>query len=394
VIRLTTLRRFGRARRPAQAIPILALTLLLLLAFSGLAIDGALAFAWRRNVSNAADGAAMMGTRALVDIRVNGGTGADITALVRDYLSEQFDEANPSFEIYYVDASTNRLPRNNPQPIGSGSPPITAVGVSVDTRYTFDTYLMRLMGQETLTVGGSGTAKAGQLGSAVGPEVVPLGVDQTAADIIRDMRDEDVVIDLFGEMEAENEARAERRLLGLPTPDDLEYDISADMVRSVNLVQGDTDPPTLGGGTNCNGRADNNTLKFWWCQGSNDILRASMPGVDDPQGTSDLDPALHGMIESRTRANSRIQTVLVPVLEPVRNDDGDWEYYVNYFMAFELVDYNGNDTPGSYRELEVRYVANYVAPGGIVGFTSGEVRGDQSWWMCDACAINLVKDVP
>jgi hypothetical protein len=386
--------RAALSKHPAQALPILALTLLLLLAFSGLAIDGGLAFAWRRNISNAADAAAMIGTRALVDIRTNGGDGGDIEQIVGDYLGEQLDIAHPSFEVYYVDATATRLPRGNPQPIGGGAPPNNAVGVSIDVRHTFDTYLMRMLGQETLTVGVGATAKAGQLGSAVGPEVIPLGIDQTAADIIRAYRDEDVVLDLYGEMQEENLERAERRLLGLPTPDDLEYDISADQLRSVNMIQGDSDPPTLGGGSNCNAAADNNTLKFWWCNGSNDILRATMPGVDPPQGTSDLDQRLHGMIESRSRRNNRSQIVLVPVLEPSRNDDGEWEYYVNYFMAIELVDFNGNESAGGYNELVVRYVGNYVSPGGIVGFTSGEIRGEQSWWMCDACAINLVREEP
>jgi hypothetical protein len=378
-----------RERHRGQAIPILGLTLLVLLGFSALAVDGALAFAWRRNTANAADGAALLGARALLDVRQNGGDSGDISDVLDLYLADQLDVADPVYTAFYVNGTGARLTQ-----IGdSGNPPSAARGVAIDVRYTFETFLMRVMGQETVTVGATAVARVGQLGAASGPEVIPLGLDQTAADIIRANRNRDVVLDLYGEMQEQNEEWNLDRIEGRPAPDEnLEYDISADQLRSVNLIQGDSDPPTLGGGSNCNRAADNDTLKFWWCNGSDDPIRATVPGVDPPQGTSDVDWNLRGMIQSRVERASRTQRVLVPVVQPVLNDDGDWEYYIDYFMAVELMSFNRDEGPGSYNTLVVRYLGNYVAAGGIVGFTSGEVRGDSSWWTCDACAINLVRE--
>src|SRR5215212_4235943 len=83
---LRAMRRVFMQRNEGQAVVLAALAFIVLVGALGLALDGANAYNQRRNANNAADAAAMAGTRALLDANENGGDDDDVYQVVKAYL--------------------------------------------------------------------------------------------------------------------------------------------------------------------------------------------------------------------------------------------------------------------------------------------------------------------
>src|SRR5690349_12724417 len=102
-------------RAEGQSIVLVALALVVLVAMAGLGLDGANAFNQRRNTTNAADAAAMDGTRALVKQKKAGSSsGNPIRTAVQNYLDQHgLDQgtlgASYPWHAYYVDSQKNDL---------------------------------------------------------------------------------------------------------------------------------------------------------------------------------------------------------------------------------------------------------------------------------------------
>lgn len=382
---------------PGQAIPVLALTLLLLLAFSGLAIDGALAFAWRRNAENSADGAAMIATRALVVDR-GSITGTDIDDAVRTYLQSELSTANPEYELEYVDPAGMPI-----GPIGTGAAPLNARGVRVIVRYTFPTYLMGVLGQPTLTVAGDASARFGNSGTVIGENIVPLGLLPEAVQFLRS-NSTGAVIDLAGEIEDNNQQIITDWNNGLypllaqpqdhPSWVDPNTFVKRWQVRAVALQMGSTAAPSLGGGSACPSTPVN-TLKSWWCLGAHQQINTRIAN-DSDQVALAMD--LIGVAPSSSTHNRSLvqggflsgdvnNIIIMPVLAEAIDSDlwsgANPVYVIEYFVAVRLQ--SVNTTTGV---IQVQYLRRHLTNGGLMGSNNNVERGDP----CEVCVINLVRD--
>src|SRR6188472_2138378 len=169
-----------------QMIVIVALGLTALVAMAGLVIDGGMAWSNRRQVQNAADAAALAGTRVLsLDLKwraVNAGNPspqpapfANPDAAVCDAINnalaynenhqqtiDPIDCVAGSPDAMYVD-----FDRAEPGQVGHGIPD-GAQGVKVSPKGDSDTFLMGVIGISTISIGADATA-------ITGPGEPPLG---------------------------------------------------------------------------------------------------------------------------------------------------------------------------------------------------------------------------
>jgi hypothetical protein len=132
-----------RAQR-GQALVIVVVALVGLLAAVGLAIDGGMAFLERRRMQNAADAAALAGTRVLAKA-ICGNAGADDGAIhqaVVDYAaSNGVQDAVNNLAADYVDFNETTLSH-----VGDGSIPTGATGISVTVKIERSTFFVTLIG--------------------------------------------------------------------------------------------------------------------------------------------------------------------------------------------------------------------------------------------------------
>ncbi|WP_448544695.1 pilus assembly protein TadG-related protein [Roseiflexus sp.] len=392
------MRRLRRTEfQPGQAIPVLALTLLLLIAFAGLAIDGALAFAWRRNVMNSADGAALIATRALIVDR-GSITGAAVTGAVRTYLQAELDVAEPDFELTYVNGAGQSI-----GPVGTGPAPSEARGVQVVVRHTFDTYLMGIMGQPTLTVRGVSAARFGNGGTLIGDLIAPMGLLPEAAEFFRS-NPTGALVDLSGRIEERNDRIITDFYKGLypyltryqDHPDWVDPDtfVKRWQVRAVALRMGSATPPSLGPGASCPATPAD-TLKSWWCFGAHQAVNTRIAGDGDQValamdliGVEPYASSLNATLLSGGFLNVRLgQVIIVPVLAEASDSD-QWSganpvYVIEYFMALRLSDIDYADGT-----ITVDYLPRYLTNGGLMGSNNNVERGDP----CEVCVVNLVRE--
>jgi hypothetical protein len=175
-----------RTSERGQMLVIVALALTTLVAMAGLIIDGGMALANRRQVQNAADSAALAGTRVLgLDLKwraVNTGNPSPPPAPFADVDQEVCDAINAALsynanaaqtisaidcyagsdDAQYVDFGRNALGR-----VGDGVPPL-AQGVRVSGTGQSGTFLMGVVGIDSIDIGADATALAG-------PGEPPLG---------------------------------------------------------------------------------------------------------------------------------------------------------------------------------------------------------------------------
>ena len=166
-----------------QAVVLIALGLIALLLATGLAIDGGLFYSTRRQAQNAADAAAMAGTRVLAEAILTcrpGDTADDAAVLqaVHEFIERNGfplgEEQQEGVNAWYVDPDGNRLGE-----VGSGSIPNGATGVEVTLMVTRSTTFMRVGGIDHFRVPAGATAMTGQIVQMRGgvlPIAVPLQV--------------------------------------------------------------------------------------------------------------------------------------------------------------------------------------------------------------------------
>ena len=165
-------------REKGQALIIIAISLVVLAAFVGLAIDGGQLYTNRRKTQNGSDAAALAGTRLLATFISNCEPGdspqdsAVRSAVIEyarlngvDYFAPEGD-----IEAWYVDETETRLAN-----IGTGSIPDYTTGVEVSLTMTATTSFMRLLGIEHMTASADAVAMTGPV-REMGGGVLPIAV--------------------------------------------------------------------------------------------------------------------------------------------------------------------------------------------------------------------------
>ena len=176
-----------KKRSEGQALVLMAFALIALAAMVGLAIDGGRLYSQRRQAQNAADAAAMAGTRELAVVIGNcsgGSAAADLA--VREAIIEiaylngvEHGTPNGHIEAQYVDADGQALGW-----VGAGGIPNGATGVRVTMTMTDTATFMKVVGQDTLSTAGEATGMVGEVRTLAGgagllPIAVPLEVVET-----------------------------------------------------------------------------------------------------------------------------------------------------------------------------------------------------------------------
>ena len=169
--------RYAARREPGQVIVLFAISLVAMLAMVAVTVDGGTLYLQRRTAQNAADAAALAGTRALQQATVqNNSTIAD--AVCTYVLANSFGVTPTARAYFVVTSGTNNL---GPLALGVGcgpSPanwiPNGASGVHVDiTIGPYNTYLAGIVGVRQLSAEASATAQVGVL-SIPNPDLAPL----------------------------------------------------------------------------------------------------------------------------------------------------------------------------------------------------------------------------
>jgi len=167
-----------------QTAVIVAIAVVALLAFAGLAIDGGNVYLNRRRMQNAADAAALAGTRLLAETICDHSAGDDaaIAAQVVEYVQRNGVDNADAVTAYYMHFVGNSLVQYDPAvEVGSGSIPTGASGLFVTTVISRPTYFLGLVGQETGGATASATAATGPLLAAGGLKPIGLPHDMVMA---------------------------------------------------------------------------------------------------------------------------------------------------------------------------------------------------------------------
>jgi hypothetical protein len=160
-----------RSRQQGQAIALLAISMAAIVLGVAVVVDGGYAFAQRRVSQNAADFAAMAGTRMVGQARINNpATAADVTNAVNAALA-----ANQAslVDAAYIDDEGTRLGNV----VGAASIPDTAFGVTVEASTSWQPFLLGLIGDTDWVADSQATAKTP--GRALGGGVMPVGIRDT-----------------------------------------------------------------------------------------------------------------------------------------------------------------------------------------------------------------------
>ncbi|MBI3536825.1 MAG: Tad domain-containing protein, partial [Chloroflexi bacterium] len=148
-------------REQGQAIVIIALALVGLIAFAGLVFDGGNAYLQRRRMQNAADAGAFAGARKLA----LGASDSTICAAVTEYTVTR--NGAQSFTAYYLVAGVQLLQ------VCGGIIPATADSIKVIADTTFSTSFVGVLGEQTGAVGANAVAAFGGVASP-GNQIQPL----------------------------------------------------------------------------------------------------------------------------------------------------------------------------------------------------------------------------
>ncbi len=404
---------YSTRRNSGQALPLFALMFLLLIAFAALAIDGALAFAYKRSLSIAVDNAALMGARQVAMQRNTNGPVGAVRTVVVDYLNDNLDPDPVSVQVYVTKGDGTRVGTGE---LSAADATIPAYGerrgVEVVAQIRFDTFLMHMFGQPTLTVTSQAAARYGLPGTVAGSDVVPLGVDQDAANKIR-THSGPIKLDLKGHI-LDNNTQLEidtpyypgdpNPPAGYVQPGNF---IPQDSLRSLNLQMGSqATAPVLDAGSvngNCASfRAAEESLKYWWCKGATGRVLLKSAANDAPSavvlrdtvGVANSDmlasPSVLGNI---VRAPRLWRVVVLPVFTAMLRS-GEGGFYDNIpsgetwtglesFIAVKITGVDSNDGI-----IEVEYYKGYITAGGLSGSNNNSTSGEN---MCMVCVVNLVR---
>ena len=154
-----------------QAVVIIALAMVGIIAMMGLIFDGGNVYIQRRHMQNAADAAALAGGRAMALERAKGVTNGDdsrVQQAVLNYAS--YNNAGTGWNAIYVDANNNQvdLVGNGYIPFGRG-----ATGIRVTTNTSFPTFFLGMVNIPSAPA--SATALV-QTGSPTGPSLFPAAI--------------------------------------------------------------------------------------------------------------------------------------------------------------------------------------------------------------------------
>jgi hypothetical protein len=157
-----------------QVLALFALMLTALVLGAAVVVDGGFAFAQRREVQNAADFAAMAGTR-IVGQKLTGrppgsGTAANVEAAINSVLAANDAQL---VSAQYVDDEGNALG----SVVGAGSIPNGSFGVVVEAKTNWRPFLLGVIG--VIDWVASGRATAITPGSSIGGGVMPVGIQDT-----------------------------------------------------------------------------------------------------------------------------------------------------------------------------------------------------------------------
>jgi hypothetical protein len=161
-----------------QALIIIAISLVVLAAFVGLAIDGGQLYTNRRKTQNGSDAAALAGTRLLATFISecqpgNSPNDASVRAAVIEYArlnGVDYFAPEGDIEAWYVNENETRLAN-----VGAGSIPNGTTGVEVSLTLTATTSFMRVLGIEHFTASADAVAMTGPV-RELGGGVLPIAV--------------------------------------------------------------------------------------------------------------------------------------------------------------------------------------------------------------------------
>lgn len=173
-----------------QAIVIVAFALVILLAFTGLAVDGGRAYTARRETQNAADSGVIAATRKLAEMISGCETGSVendnivAQALVDMARHNGVDHFSPdgNIEAWYVDSDENRLGLVG---FGAGIPD-GATGVEARMSVTDTATFMRVLGRDHIGAAANAMAMTGPIRQFSGGGMMPIGVPVQQVDAIID----------------------------------------------------------------------------------------------------------------------------------------------------------------------------------------------------------------
>jgi hypothetical protein len=363
-------------RAEGQAIVLVALVLVILVALTGLGIDGANAFAQRRNANIAADAAAMAGARALLDGNLNSAHrhNSNVYDAIDLYLTTHLPGgggiSSVTWQAYYIGQNGLKVGSAIPRDSNWSATvdmyslnPDSIRGISLDVHYTFNTYFMQILGRDTLNVQAYGLALVGALGGASGADIVPLAIRVYAAS------------------EWANRPTGERWDIDMfnSTPSLTDFSASPrPIIGTVDLRQMTLKPdgaaPTLGSGSNnCDSydvSSPEDSLKYWWCKGSPHRL---VSNITQQTTAMPLASSLRAEVQWHID-NSDRSVVLFPVYENEGSPTASLKN-IRGFIAIKLISINGTKVKGEVVDF-------YSAPGPITGNTSG---------FFGSYAINLVQ---
>jgi hypothetical protein len=177
----------SRDRQRGQALALFALALTGLLVASGLVIDGGLAFMNRRDAQNAADMAALAGTRIVAEYHIDGGvSGSDVWNAIDAAVAENgcTGGAVPcSWEAEY----TKPAPGGGDMTIGQVNAgagiPGDAQGVEVRIDLDPPTFFLPLIGRDDWDISTVAAAIAANVDVIEGNILLPIAVDPIPPDM-------------------------------------------------------------------------------------------------------------------------------------------------------------------------------------------------------------------
>jgi Putative Flp pilus-assembly TadE/G-like len=171
------LSRLKNSSQGGQILVLFTMSVVVLLLGAGLVVDGGFAFNQRRISQNAADFAAMAGTRIIGEWRTGVPAGAGTAANVQAAITATLNANQADLETAkYIDTSGNSLGNV----VGATSIPSNAWGVVVGAKATWRPFFLGIVGMDHWTA--SSTATAFTPGASVGGGVLPIGLQDTVFD--------------------------------------------------------------------------------------------------------------------------------------------------------------------------------------------------------------------
>ena len=346
--------------QPGQALILFAMMLVALVAMIGLALDGGNVFVQHRTVSITADAAALAATRAFVEAQRQNASASTINAAAysaaADYIASRMGTNNVTFTVsYYLNNNdpVNRYYRLTGPNDGSTistektGQELTVRGVEVEIHFTFRTFFVQILQINTANVSEKGLGYFGYLGSAVGEDVVPLALDMSAGNVLRQGGDKR--IKLFNDYPTNP--------IGTPAPT---YDIYPFFTAMLSFAPNAGVSATPG----CSGSSG--SLDYDWCAGTPSLIEI---GNTANSSSYAYPSALRSYVQQRISSGRDI------VLVPEFFSDPTTGNQIQGFLAVQLV---GIDRDA----LIVHYVPYFYTSGSISGKGNG-IPG--------AYAINLVR---